>query len=818
GTADGGTIAGTQTVKANATAQNMTVAENATQTVSGTAQNMTVNGTQTVEAGGTADGGTIAGTQTVKANATAQNMTVAAGATQTVSGTAQNMAVNGIQTVEAGGIAEGGTIYKAQTIEAGGTANGMTVAENATQTVSGTAQNMAVNGTQTIEAGGIATGTTTIDGGTQNVSANATVESVVLTNGVQNLGGTATGTTTINGGTQNVNGTLQGATTIESGVQNVSGTATGMTTINNGTQNVNAGAKVTDVTINGGVQNLHGEATSTTTINGGTQNVNAGATVAAAAISGGVQNIAAGATVENTALTNGTQNVSGTADATTIHGGEQHVYGGGTATDIVMNGGTLTVEDGGSAQVTTATAGFLKLLEVGLAEVSLEGGLSYTFTDAYARGDTVRLRTAADTTTVTDAARKTLAIANSMDGYADFYINTDLANNQSDLIQYPATITNATQPNTIRINYDPTLATGTTVATTDTTVATVGTANAATFTGAASVIGGFNFTPTVTSDDNGLTWKIKSTALAGPSEQMLAGVNDATGLVTGWRDTDFAMTGHMASLHRDPQRTHANDFWVDFTRGRRSVSGNGRDRNSTCNRVTVGYDRYTAKGWTVGLSYGYESGSDGYRNGSGSSKADVVTAYTTWENERGDYLDMAVKGGHLRSDFTVQGEGQAQPSKGDHSTYGYGVSAIYGHRFENAKAFYVEPHAGFYWTHINGYDYNMSDGSAVSVDGSNSFVGNIGVNIGQKLGNGDVYLRADFMHDFSGHTRLSMTKGTLTNTMEESLHDNWLNVAIGYRQDFERVGWYAEAGSQGIGGRGTSGGDWIWKAGVEFKF
>ena len=29
---------------------------------------------------------------------------------------------------------------------------------------------------------------------------------------------------------------------------------------------------------------------------------------------------------------------------------------------------------------------------------------------------------------------------------------------------------------------------------------------------------------------------------------------------------------------------------------------------------------------------------------------------------------------------------------------------------------------------------------------------------------------------------------------------------------------YAEAGSQGIGGRGSSGGDWVWKAGVEFKF
>jgi outer membrane autotransporter protein len=298
---------------------------------------------------------------------------------------------------------------------------------------------------------------------------------------------------------------------------------------------------------------------------------------------------------------------------------------------------------------------------------------------------------------------------------------------------------------------------------------------------------------------------------------MYASVDTATWQAIAWRDSNFVIGSRMAQLHHDPESAHQNDFWVDFTRGRNRTNNFGHAMNRTYDRVSVGYDRLVGHGWTVGLAYGYEKGTEGYEKGSGDSTGNVVTAYATWQGANGNYVDMTIKGGQLESDFTVQDDNQVTPSKADTRATGAGVSAVYGHRFENASAFYVEPHAGFYWSHLGGYDYRLSDGSDVSVDGCNSFVGNLGVNIGKHLGKGEVYARADFMHDFSGNVRVSMTKAGLNNTMENPLHDSWLNVAVGYRQNYDRVGWYAEAGCQSIGSRESSG-DWVWKAGVEFKF
>ena len=511
----------------------------------------------------------------------------------------------------------------------------------------------------------------------------------------------------------------------------------------------------------------------------------------------------------------GTQTVEsgGVSQQATVNGGTQHILGGGTASEIVMAGGTVSVEDDATAQIAAATGGTLELKETGLA-TAVFGGLetgTFNIDTLTATGDSVWLGLGGNGGAPASTAGKTLNITN-LNGSAKFYINTDLANGVSDKIN----ITNSTKnQSTILVNFDPTIAaTGQVSADKRALAVTVGDGNA-TFVGGETTIGGYKFMPILVQE--GTNWFVTGAENTGSSDQMYAALANATWQAIAWRDSNFVIGSRMAQLHHDPDSAHQNDFWVDFTRGRMRTDTFGHGVDRTYSRVSVGYDRLFGSGWTAGLAFGYESGSEGYDHGSGDSTGNVLTAYATWQGGRGNYLDLTIKGGKLDSDFAVQGDTQLVPSKADVKTYGEGISAVYGHRFENANAFYVEPHAGFYWTHLNGYDYRMSDESDVNVDACNSFVGNLGVNVGQRLGKGEVYARADFMHDFSGNIRVSMSKAGTNNTMENPLHDSWLNIAVGYRQNYERVGWYAEAGCQSIGSRESSG-DWIWRAGVEFKF
>ena len=582
------------------------------------------------------------------------------------------------------------------------------------------------------------------------------------------------------------------------------GASTENYTVNNGTLELGAGGKATG-TVLGAAGGNHGEeviksggiSQLATINNGGTQTIEDGGTSKQANINGGLQTV----------------NSGGLSEGATVNGGTQHILGGGTASEIVMAGGTVSVEDDATAQIAEATGGTLELKDTGLA-TAVFGGLgtgTFNIDTLTATGDSVWLGLGGNGGAPASTAGKTLNITN-LNGSAKFYINTDLANGVSDKIN----ITNSTKDqSTILVNFDPTIAaTGQVAADNRALVATVGDGNA-TFVGGETTIGGYKYMPTLAQE--GTNWFITGAKTVDSSDQMYAALANATWQAIAWRDSNFVIGSRMAQLHHDPDSAHQNDFWVDFTRGRMRTDTFGHGVDRTYSRVSVGYDRLFGSGWTAGLAYGYENGSEGYDHGSGDSTGNVLTAYATWQGGRGNYLDLTIKGGKLDSDFAVQGDTQLVPSKADVKTYGEGISAVYGHRFENANAFYVEPHAGFYWTHLNGYDYRMSDESDVNVDACNSFVGNLGVNVGQRLGKGEVYARADFMHDFSGNIRVSMSKAGTNNTMENPLHDSWLNIAVGYRQNYERVGWYAEAGCQSIGSRESSG-DWIWRAGVEFKF
>jgi outer membrane autotransporter protein len=445
-----------------------------------------------------------------------------------------------------------------------------------------------------------------------------------------------------------------------------------------------------------------------------------------------------------------------------------------------------------------------------LGDIDTAADTTFTVTEGYARGDIVRL--GLGDSDGYSAPGKKLVITN-MDGYANFYINTDLANNKADTITM-TNVVNATEANKIYINYDPTLATGTTV-TTNTTVATVGTANTATFEGEDSTIGGYSFKPTVTTADNGLTWSITGVSLVGSSEQMYTVLGNASAQAAFWRQSGLPVTRHLAQLRLG--EVNGNDFWVNYTRGKNTIDNQGHGVRQTYNQLDIGYDRYVGHDWTVGAAYGLRYGTEGYVNGSGDSHDDILTAYGMWQGNGGRYGEISIRAGRLASDFSLQDQGMAEATTGSNRTYGQALSFTYGQRMDRGDNWYIEPHAGLQWAHVNGYSYGTSDGSTVSIDGSNSFIAQAGITVGRKVDRqSHFYARADVLHDFAGGVQASMTRG-MTNTLENDFKDTWLDVAFGYRRQAGPINWYVEAARLGIASKAAQG-NWVVNCGLNYSF
>ena len=439
-------LGGTLTVYSGGNINNSTI-NGGTQTLYGTATATTINkgGTQNVNSGGTANSTTITagGIQNIAEGGQATQTTINNGK-QSIYGMAKDTVINngGTQIVNSAGMADNTTINAGgiQNIDAEGNAVTTTI-EGGVQNVYGTATNTILNsgtvyaydgstlnnttvnnGNMNIEqanidglklnngnvtanngaqisnaqmSGGILTVNTggeisnsTINGGTQVINGIAQ-NTIINTDGIQNVYGTSTATT-INGGTQNVYGSAT-STIINSGIQNVYSSNTATDTLINagGIQNVAQNGHSVSTTINGGTQNVYGAATDTilnsgelyaydgstlnnTTVNNGNMNIkqanidglklnngniiaNNGAQIDNTQMSGGTLTVNTGGKISNSTINGGTQNIYGSSATTTINNGIQNIYGTAIATNI--NGGTQNVY--GEATETTLNSGML---------------------------------------------------------------------------------------------------------------------------------------------------------------------------------------------------------------------------------------------------------------------------------------------------------------------------------------------------------------------------------------------------------------------------------------------------------------------------
>lgn len=506
---------------------------------------------------------------------------------------------------------------------------------------------------------------------------------------------------------------------------------------------------------------------------------------------GQVKNVNTGIADGDTITSGGVQNVNngGTATGTTINsGGEQIVYSGAIVTDSTANTGGIIALLPSAALAGTTT------LNQGTIETRALNNSGFTINRLVTDGGTVRLASPNGVSYLN---------INNLDGAANFIINTDLANGNSDRIN----ITRSTSAvSTIQVAYDPGFETGKTIsaAVSDPKSyqavifaevrdqAQIGDDDGETsFTALPTDYGAYRFTPVLDSaviGDLGTRWIIKelsssSGGTVGMSETMYTASDVITNNVALWRNETHDLTRRMGELRNNEGQA---GMWARIYRGELETANPGsRDTQTQYTAIQGGYDKKHADKengtWYTGYTVGYLDADTELTRGGGETSSLSVGAYGSWLGNKGHFLDLIVKQGRLHNRYHnyLNDPGNTRVT-GNYHNWGTILSAEYGYRKQLTGQWYLEPQAQLSFSRIGSASYTASDGTAVYNQSINSFVGRLGVAIGQNTPTGTFYAKASIAKEFNACSAVTMSTGALAPvTLEQDLKESWLEFALG---------------------------------------
>ncbi|MDY2637302.1 MAG: autotransporter outer membrane beta-barrel domain-containing protein [Phascolarctobacterium sp.] len=220
--------------------------------------------------------------------------------------------------------------------------------------------------------------------------------------------------------------------------------------------------------------------------------------------------------------------------------------------------------------------------------------------------------------------------------------------------------------------------------------------------------------------------------------------------------------------------------WARVYGGQSKYSGNNTSYDGNNWAAQVGYDKQLANGWTLGVALDYQDGSVSYVGGSGDTELYGLSILGSKELANNSYLDLAMRVGHVKNEFSA-----SETRGGDYSATGYSLSAQYSKRFGDVDAKgYVEPQLQLTWSRMGSSDFGMTDifdqKYSVKQDAFNSFVGRLGVEVGQASDYGHYYARLSVAHEFAGDmdTHFADEYGR-SKDRSFDLGDTWTEITVG---------------------------------------
>ena len=274
-----------------------------------------------------------------------------------------------------------------------------------------------------------------------------------------------------------------------------------------------------------------------------------------------------------------------------------------------------------------------------------------------------------------------------------------------------------------------------------------------------------------------------------------------------WRLENNDMNKRLGEL-RDSKGEHG--VWVRMTRG----EGKYKSIKNQYNAYQLGYDEKLSadKSWTVGAAFTYTDGETSFATGSGENKHKGFAVYGSKLNKDGSFIDLIAKYSRLDNEFkAVAGIGN-----GEYETNGYSVSAEYGKRFTKANGFWIEPQVELTYGKVGSASYVTSRGVLAQQEGMESLVGRIGFAAGKNFKRGNAYVRASYLYDFDGDTKVTYSNASAARSIEDDLGGGWFEVGIGSNINL------SEATHLYVDIEKTYGGDvavpWQWNVGLRYSF
>ena len=273
----------------------------------------------------------------------------------------------------------------------------------------------------------------------------------------------------------------------------------------------------------------------------------------------------------------------------------------------------------------------------------------------------------------------------------------------------------------------------------------------------------------------------RSSILYGAYEtQIMKGSRAAmTSSAMAWRAEANDLMRRMGDLRLSPDQLGA---WARFYRGRSASDKDNANYKLNYATIQAGYDWQAGKNWRLGTAISYMEGKSGYDMGSGENKEYNLGFYGTWNDDKGQYVDLIAKIGRLTNDYTVYNE-SGYKVDGDYGNLGLSLSAEYGKKFRQQSGFYFEPSAELNYTHLNGADYtahsNYPFGNMrVSQSSFNSLIGRIAVGFGYETPKSTVYAKLSLNHEFCGGLTSSFSAEEFK-SIDQNFRDTWVGLQIG---------------------------------------
>ena len=306
-------------------------------------------------------------------------------------------------------------------------------------------------------------------------------------------------------------------------------------------------------------------------------------------------------------------------------------------------------------------------------------------------------------------------------------------------------------------------------------------------------------------DENGDATNVKEAV-----NETNAAVSDLASIsLMTWRQENNDMNKRLGEL-RDSKGEHG--AWARMARGESKYGA--QNVKNQYNYYQVGYDEKLSvnPNWTVGVALTRTEGNSTFATGTGENKHTGFALYGSYLGDNGSFVDLIAKYARLDNEFNAT----AGIGNGDYKTNGYSLSAEYGKRFTKDNGFWIEPQVELTYGKVSSVDYLTSKGANVHQDGMDSLVGRLGFSLGKNIKQGNVYVRASYLYDFDGDTKVTYTKDDVARSFEQDLGGGWWEVGVGTNLNLSDATHLYFDVEKTYGGNVAT--PWQWNAGVRWSF